>query len=82
MIPIRFSQAIPKEHCSTEVVFFFIFFFFLISRKQRVGKQRSLRTAGSLSKEWMAEHEVLSHPLMRGHQAVQPALVVWRAQGV
>lgn len=57
---------------------FILFFFVLISRKQRVGKQRSLRTAGSLSKEWMAEHKVLTHPLMRGHQAVQPALVVWR----
>lgn len=43
---------------------FILFFFVLISRKQRVGKQRSLRTAGSLSKEWMAEHKVLTHPLM------------------
>lgn len=40
----------------------FFLFYFLISRKQRVGKQKSPRTAGSLSKEWMAEHEVLTHP--------------------
>lgn len=34
-------------------------FFFLISSKQRDGKQSSLRTAGSVSKEGMAVSEVL-----------------------